>query len=466
MHSLLSAPSRSSRRGAVLIVALLLSAVIAISLGSFLSLSTSSSRLAYRGFYSGAAMNAAETGLEYGMWSVNKQLAGNASAWTGWGGSPHAQRTFDLGTISGGATSQVKVYVNRRDLGGGEPFVVARSIITPPRGAPIEKWIMVTLTKRSRFKAGLIARHTITFKGNNASVDSWDSDPDRNPATAAVAYSAAVRKDNGSVGSVLINNPAVFTNNADVWGTVSTGGVNPTGDVGSNGSILGADSAAKNKSSWIKSTVDPDRVFTDFTADFEPEPTPSGGTTITSVGATLGTAGSTTSFRFSGQIDKSLTIHGHVTLVLTGSGDVIKLTGNDTVALAEGATLKIYTAGNIKLAGKGLLNPNPSPASVFIYGTAADSDNNPATTHQEIDIAGNGDLKAVVFAPNADTTINGNGNVMGSVVSGKITMTGNAAFHYDEALARLDTGEPLGLNEWNEFVSFADREAYRERMSF
>jgi len=461
--------SLRSRRGSLLITAMLLAAIIAISLGSFLNLASSATRLSYRSFYAGAAMNAAETGLEYGMWSVNKQVAGSGSdAWNGWGpssSSTHAQRTFDLGTLSGGAHAQVKVYVNRRDL-AGEPYIVSRSIITPKQGAVIEKWIKVTLKKRSRFASGLVAKDTITFNGNNASVDSWDSNPDNNDATAAIPYSAYVRNDNGSVGSILITNPSIFTNNADIWGTASTGGDNPTNEVGNNGSILGEDSAAKNKSSWVKINVDPDRIATDFTADFSEEQTPSGGTSLSSIGATLGSTGATGIYRFGGQINKNLVIKGNVTLVLTGSGDVIKLTGNNGITLESGATLKIYTSANIKIAGNGILNPNTQPKSVMIYGTATDSDNNSATTHQEIDIAGNGDLKAVVYAPNADTKINGNGNVMGSVVSGKITLVGNAAFHYDESLGRLDTGEPLGLDEWNEFVSYADRTTYNSVMSF
>jgi hypothetical protein len=473
-----SAP-RSSRRGAVLIVALLFAAGIAISLGSFLQLSTNASQLSYRSFWAGSAMNAAETGLEHGMWSVNKHLAGDASAWSGWGGATQAQRSFDLGLLSGGARSEVKVYVSRRDL-VGSPFIVSRSIITPPKGPPTEKWIKVTLRKRSRHESGLVARNIIRFSGNNASVDSWDSDPDNDPSTPPVPYSAAVRRDNGSVGSVLIENPSIFTNNADIWGTVSTGGVDPTSGVGSNGSILGADSATKDKSSWVRINVDPDRVSTDFTADFDVEPTPAGGTTLGALsinGSAHLLAGSSsedspTVYRLprismSGNDNTVLRITGHVSIVLTETtGDTLSMTGNSSILIEEGASLRIYSAGDINIAGNGIANLNTQPKSLRIFGTALDTDNNGATTHQRIDIAGNGDLKAVVFAPNAVTNINGNGNVMGSVVSGNINVTGNAAFHYDESLARLDGGEPLGLDKWNELVSFADRQEFEARLSF
>ncbi len=475
--------SLASPRGSVLIVAMLFSAGIAVCLVSFIRLATSASQLSYRSFYAGAAMNAAETGLEYGMWSVNKQLAGeSAAAWNGWGPSAtatRAQRTFVLGSLSGGATSQVKVYVNRRDL-AGEPFIVARSIITPRSGPPIEKWIKVTLKKRARFASGLVAKDRITFSGNNASVDSWDSDPDRLALTPPVPYSSSVRRDNGSVGSILIDNPSIFTNNADIWGTASTGGDNPTNEVGANGSILGADSAAKNKSTWIKVTVDPDRIATDFTADFDPIVTPSGGTTVAAMsinGSPATIIGSLDpanprivrlpSISMSGNSSTVLNITGHVALVLTATtGDALSMAGNSSIRIPDGSSLAIYSSANIKIAGNGVANLNTQPRALMIYGTAQDTDNNGSTVHQQIDIAGNGDLKAVVYAPNALTRVNGNGNVMGAVVSGQISLTGNAAFHYDESLGRLDTGEPLGLDEWNEFINFADRQAYASVMNF
>lgn len=473
----------SSRRGSVLIVAMLFSAGIAVSLVSFIRLATSASQLSYRSFYAGAAMNAAETGLEYGMWSVNKQLAGDSSAaWSGWGPSStatQAQRIFTLGSLSGGATAQVKVYVNRRNL-AGEPFIVARSIITPRSGPPIEKWIKVTLKKRARFASGLVAKDRITFSGNNASVDSWDSDPDRNALTPPVAYSASVRRDNGSVGSILIDNPSIFTNNADIWGTASTGGDNPTNEVGTNGSILGTDSAAKDKSRWVKVTVDPDRIATDFTADFDPVVTPSGGTTIAALtlsGSPATLTGSldpnnpriinVPSISMSGSSSTVLNITGHVALVLTATtGDALSMVGNSSIRIPDGSSLTLYASANIKIAGNGVANLNTQPRGLMVYGTALDSDNNGSTTHQTIDIAGNGDLKAVLYAPNALTRVNGNGNVMGAFVSGQISLTGNAAFHYDESLGRLDTGEPLGLDEWNEFINFADRQAYASVMNF
>jgi hypothetical protein len=76
-------------------------------------------------------------------------------------------------------------------------------------------------------------------------------------------------------------------------------------------------------------------------------------------------------------------------------------------------------------------------------------------------IAGNGALKVVLYAPNGAVTINGNGDVMGSIVADAITLTGNAAFHYDESLSTYGTTMPYGIAKWRELTTAGDRQAYQ-----
>jgi len=113
---------------------------------------------------------------------------------------------------------------------------------------------------------------------------------------------------------------SIAVNNADIWGFASVGSSSSSAvSVGSNGTIATYDKP--------QGTIDTTRIATDFTANFDAEMSPTVGTVIASVGATLGTAATTATYRFSGQINSSLTINGNVTLILTGSGDVVKLTG-------------------------------------------------------------------------------------------------------------------------------------------
>jgi hypothetical protein len=49
---------------------------------------------------------------------------------------------------------------------------------------------------------------------------------------------------------------------------------------------------------------------------------------------------------------------------------------------------------------------------------------------------------------------------MGSIIGQKVTLNGNAAFHYDEALAGGDGNEPFTIAKWRELNSVDDRARY------
>ncbi len=439
-------------RGSVLIVALMLSAIIALMLGSYLNLNLGSTRLAKRAFHSTAALNLVETGAEEAVWSFNRATQGNPDAWTDW----HADGTsvwrkfngFDLGANTSGA---IKVYVtNTNPPAGSSPKVVALASVNPPDGPPVTRMLEVTLRRRSYFSNGLVAKDQVVFNGNNTSVDSWDSDPDGDPATAPVDYSAAVRRDNGSIASMSVVNTAMLVNQADVWGYVYTGGAQP--QVGVSGSIRGVNTAADVQ-------IDPNRIATDFNAELPLITAPTDGTFIAAVGATLGTAGTATRWRCPAitlNANKTLTIYGDVTLILTATSGMsaLDVTGNAAIIVTAGATFTVYTEGNVKIAGNGIGNANLQPVTLQFWGT------NQSTGGQDIQIAGNGALRAIVYAPNASVKINGNGEVMGSVVANHITLVGNAAFHYDEALSRYGNNTPFGIVKWRELTSAASRATY------
>jgi hypothetical protein len=60
-------------------------------------------------------------------------------------------------------------------------------------------------------------------------------------------------------------------------------------------------------------------------------------------------------------------------------------------------------------------------------------------------------------------TINGNGDVLGSIVANDITVVGNAFFHYDESLADFRVDYPNRLSNSKELTTSADRTAQRRR---
>ncbi len=443
-------------RGTVLVVTLLVMALIALGLGSYLTLNLTTSRLSRQGYQQNAAFHIAEAGAEEALWSFNQANAHESNAWTGWTvQDTSAWRKFTGFDYGGNTTGSVKVYVNNVSPGATDrPSVVALSSVESPGTPATTRMISVTLSRRSYFANGLVARETLRFAGANTSVDSWNSDPDNNAATAPVPYGEDVRNDRGSIATMAVQNWTMLVNQANVWGYVATGGAAP--EVGTQGTIRGADTPDGVK-------IDPARVSTDFAADLPSITAPTDGTPLETVGATLGTLNTATKWRCAAiklQGKETLTILGDVTLVLTASsGNALEVTGNAAIIVPDGSSLTLYAEGDLKIGGNGLGNGNTRPVSCQIWGSST------ATSGQSIDVAGNGALRAIIYAPNADVKINGNGEVMGAVVARLITFTGNADFHYDESLANYGETTPFGIVRWRELNSAAERAPWQEAFS-
>jgi hypothetical protein len=460
-------PSRARERGSLLIVAMIFAAVLGIAITSYIQMARSNLNISSRAFYNNAGINLAETGLEEAMWSINEMVAGNTAAWSGWTTSgANAWRKWTGYGFDQNATGTVRIYVQNFN-GVAAPRLVARASVNVVGGAPLDKWILVDLRKRSKFANGLVAKDAISFSGNNATVNSWNSDPDNNPLTPPIPYSDAVKKDNGSVGSISVSVDAVLVQNADIWGYAATGGALPK--VGANG-LVGPFGTASG-------SMDMSRVSTDFAASFDPVVAPSqsyyviGGITSSTTLPRLGDAPaadgkfyySATQVNFNNAV---LTIGNNVVLRLTDTSTSIRIGGGSgELRINAGAKLEVYAPGSIDIAGKGIFNGGTTattanqPASCQIWGTATSGT-------QDIKIAGNGVLSAVVYAPQGSVKINGNGDVMGSVVANDITVVGNAQFHYDESLANMDSGNPYGITRWQELTSASDRDTWLSRMNF
>ncbi len=444
----------SDTRGAVLIVALLIAALIAVGLASYLNLNLSSARFSKRTFNSYAALNLAETGVEEAVWSFNRTSASVAGAWDRWttGTSTAAWHTFTGFDFGRNTTGSVKVYVDNHTPGPTtRPKIIAQSAIGSPGDTPVFRMIEVTLRRRSMFAHGLVARDKVVFSGAVTSVDAWNSDPDNDPATLPIPYDPARRTDRGTVASGATVAGSILINQANIWGYVATGGAPP--QVGSLGSIRGPTTP-------LTVRIDPARVATDFNADFPTILAPTDGIHLASIPPVLGTVGTTTRWRCLSLAltgNATLTILGNVTLILTaGSGvDALSVTGNASIIIPEGSKFTVFVEGNVKIAGNGIANANPQPITFQLWGT----NNTPGG--QDIQVVGNGALKAALYAPNGNVTVVGNGDVMGSIVARSIRLAGNAMFHYDEALAYGEGNEPFAIARWRELTTAAERAAYR-----
>src|SRR4051812_47417821 len=102
--------SFQSKRGAVLIVTLIIMAIVALALGSYLSLNLSTSRLSRKSYQQATAFHLAEAGAEEAVWSFNRAAIQSADAWDGWtSASPAAWHKFSGFDLGGNTNGTVKV---------------------------------------------------------------------------------------------------------------------------------------------------------------------------------------------------------------------------------------------------------------------------------------------------------------------------------------------------------------------
>lgn len=440
---------------------MLLAAVTALIASFLLTRAAQEGRLATRSFYQNVALNLAEAGLEEAMWAANNGYFTTAYGWS----APADSTTSRVKTTTGLALAQGtgEIHLRVDNATSTAPTVFALGLVRMPDQPIILKQVRVTLERRALWANGMVARGVITFSGN-AAVDSYDS-------SLGPYNSTTNRSDLATVASTSTSlDPVVLNSNATIYGFVATAGADP--DVSSNGRIYGATTPSHIK-------VDPARIRRDFAANL-PDATVPAGTPVAlgGVGSSLtlprpgDTPGANGRYLYTAtsvglSSSSTLAIKGPVDLIVTGS---VTLTGNSSIGIGGiGSTdpsLGLYAAGDVNLAGNGLLNETSQPISATIYGTA------PAGTPQSISITGNGDFIGTVYAPNATLKLNGNGANSGAVIAKDVTLGGNGKFHYDirlglatsekyfkpkswiELTAPAGSGQPLARDNRAPFTSF------------
>ena len=470
--------SSYSNRGSVLIVALIFAGLLALSLTSYMQLAFNSARLANRSFYANAAENLLDTGLEQAMWCLNNNsYTGNAGFALRPGYTKQYQGTFPSSdtyyTYTQGVKGQVDVWLN---TAGTTPHAVAKAIITLGDGTTIIKEADIYLKKRSYFNNGLVAKQSLTFVGNVA-VDAWSSDPDASATTAAIPYTSLVAVDSGQIASLSVSVASISVGNADIYGYASVGGssiadisVGATGRVGAYGTANG--------------TIDPNRVTYDFTTNFPDVSVPttspitiaaiSGTVTLPNVTDRPAADGkyyySVPSITLTGSNTLSIIAGTNVVLTVTGTtGTTVKGAGNSEIDIPVTSTLTMYVAGDISLSGNGIVNGSSSfpnqPIAFQLYGTRSAATTASVGT-QDFAIKGNGYLAGVVYAPNANVTVGGNGDTFGAIVSNQTSMNGNGNFHFDLSLAKTLTTSSWQVSKWREFSTATDRAIYADKLNF
>jgi hypothetical protein len=467
-------------RGSVLLAAAVMAFCIAIALTSYLKVAVTSVITADRAYYQNAGINLAEVGVEEAVYSYNKlnEVTVATDAWVGWTINGNSATRVMTGFNPGpGVTAIVKVYCSLYNptLVTDRPKIVSQVTFTFPSGPSLVKCLEVTLRRRSLFPQGMLVRRTVTAHGNNISIDSWDSEDDGNPATPMVAYSTSTRRANATLATTSAENDAIDLGNGDVYGYIYTA---QNAD-GSGGAVRHL-SQAKLTGNFSSSEWDTDRISHDFdVSTFMPITLPSATPiqiTENMEAGTLPRVGDAAvngvyyynfasgyrislnsgTLRITDKVVITLGNHSGVSAVdVSGSGSGGGVGG---MHIASGASLKIYTNGDISITGQGgLSNANSEPSSCVFYGTHTTEGG------QTFRLTGNGQTSVSLYGPNANIYMSGGGSggdFYGAIVGNLVDMDGHMSFHYDEALSKLYIGDPWGVSKWRELETAADRASY------
>ena len=420
------APSRSQRRGSTIFITLIVAALVALTLGAYLTWSKTQSKLATRAQAWNAALPMVEAGLEEAMAHLNYDSSWGTNGWTLSGTNYVKQRTFGDGYYL------VKLSTNY------PPVIVSQGFVRAPllTNTYVSRSVAVTCFRRNPADYAILSRGQISFTGNSL-VDSYDSS---NPLYSTLGqYDPLKREDHGKVYSNSGAVGAISVGNGTVYGNVDTG-PGGTATIGVNGSVGDAAWHAGNNLGFEAGSVTNDVIaaFPDNLAPFT-----NGGFGLPGTGLV---GGLLYTYVFTGgnyQIG-ALTLASSQSAIVTAPTVIyctgpFSQSGQAIFRIAVGASLKFYINGTIYSAGGGIVNDTQFAANCAIYGM---------TNCTNVTIAGTSAFIGTVNAPQASITISGNSGYFGSVLASNVTVSGGAPVHYDEALT---TGKTLYIaNSWNE----------------
>ncbi|MBY0548821.1 MAG: hypothetical protein K2W95_16235 [Candidatus Obscuribacterales bacterium] len=269
-------------------------------------------------------------------------------------------------------------------------------------------------TNTPTFEMAIFMDHGLTLNGNGLTVDSYDS--------SVGAYGGSnvsdLGGDIGSNGLINIGNSNVggsiysLTNPMnDTTHTVAESGPGAvvTGGVISNALVSNSfDSIAQGRGLPEGTPVVQESLSLEQ-KDLPPVPShPSSATYIATIGASGRTA----------------------TTLAPGDYwcNAISISGSGSIILPASGTVRIFVEGSnpsIQIGGQGFVNSGrPENFQVFTSATS-------------VDVSGNGIFRGVLYAPNADITMRGNGQYYGAVIGHEMSLTGGGSrggFHYDSSL--------------------------------
>ena len=419
------------REGHAFLVAVILTAIISLTVAFALRFSLHERRLSHHSAAWAQALHVAEAGVEVGLNELYKELLdgnGFGAPWaiisngiygllpTPLAPSNHPPSDSDYSVLVDTNTHTIST-VGRVHLVSLDQLLVRKLevVAKPDFGTP--------------YAYAILTKSLITLQGN-ADIDSFDStDPTK---STNGQFDPSKQQTNATVVSLSTNDPAIDAKTGNLYGDMLTG---PDGTVSIGVSFTQHGSSIDNGiQTDIADVVVPfSTVFTDLPIN--------GNTTIPVAAAPHDM--SVPSITLNGA--KVLTITGEGTLRLYVDGP-ITFTGSSKfliVSNPSNAVLNVEIYANADVTLNSVVNASGQAANLTFYGTPNCS---------QIEFHGNDPFVATLYAPSASYIHNGTGEYIGALVANDVQYLGDADFHYDESLGTISLPFLAGLDivRWTE----------------
>lgn len=401
----------SRETGSVLLATMIFVLAIAAFLVSYLVLVQNSNQTTARAQQWNSALALAEAGIEEGLAKLNMAAISKSSNAISF--SPIPDQKLNGGTYSVSSSAA-----------GVVTTITSTGVVSAPiSGDLITRIVQVTAQRQALFSKGVISMTYIDMQGNAIAADSYNSH------NTNQSLNGIYNGYSGTNGDVAAVDGYVHIGNQDINGDLYLG-PNSTFEAGPNGNVSGT--VYKDWNMQFEDVTLPvtDEAGNDITGLWTPAPGSSSSHTFTNSGYYIITD------------NGSITVTNGVKVIL----DVRSPAGYKPTALNimggttnAGTVIMYQTSGTLTLGGGsagGAINNRPEN---FLYFGG--------TNLTQITFGGSSDFVGVIYAPQADLTLNGGGgsgggpnNFMGSFLVKSLTMNGHYRIHYDTSLEGLYWG--------------------------
>jgi Tfp pilus assembly protein PilX len=422
----------SKNRGSVLLAALVILGLLALTLMATLNMVSTQRTITSRTQKWNLAIPMSEAGVEDAMAHLNYSGTTNLGS-DGWSLTTNGTYLRSNSLIAGYYSTTIST--------ASPPVIVSQGyVLDPLKSNYLTRTVQVNTRRNGQFPNAILSKGTVSLLGSNAKIDSFNST--NSAESTGGLYDPTKAAANATVASTSSATGAIAVGNNKIYGSVDTA---PGGTVTIGTGAVG-DIAFDNSSSGIESghsAADVNTIIPDVTLPSMPGAlTPTSGGVLTNYPYYL--TGNNANYvlpaNFSMSSPSSIMCVAGTCTVYAPNG--FSISGQAMIYIAPGGNLQLYVGGPnpCSIAGNGIVNGNASAANCQIYGL-------PSLT--TLSYTGNASFVGTVYAPEAACTLSGNGAMSGAVVGNTVTVGGNGNFHYDEAL-----GGPVGYkylaSSWQE----------------